>query len=85
MSSRIHPEPVGAEVSRTEIQALESQRLERERDLDEKLARVRERLSAIEGAQKAGRIWLGVVVSLFGIVVAAGVAIIVAILGSTPP
>jgi len=63
---------------------MESQRLERERDLDEKLSQVRERLSSLEGAQKTSRVWLPVTVSLFGIMVAAGVTITVAILSSLP-
>ena len=80
----IRPEPEVPVVSRTEIQAMESQRLERERNLDERLAQVRERESALEGAQKTSRVWLTVTVSLFGIMVAAGVTITVAILQSLP-
>ena len=79
---RIRPEPEVSVVSRAEIQAMESQRLERERDLDEKLSQVRERVSALEGAQKTSRVWLTVIVSLFGVIVAAGVTITVAILNS---
>lgn len=79
---QIRPEPEVAVVSRAEVQAMESQRLQRERDIDEKLAQVRERVSSLEGAQKTSRVWLTVIVSLFGIIVAAGVTITVAILGS---
>ena len=81
---QIRPEPEVSVVSRTEVQAMESQRLERERDLDEKLSQVRERVSSQEGAQKTSRVWLTVTVSLFGIMVAAGVTITVAILSSLP-
>lgn len=81
---QIRPEPEVSVVSRAEVQAMESQRLERERDLDEKLSQVRERVSSLEGAQKTSRVWLTVTVSLFGIMVAAGVTITVAILSSLP-
>ena len=81
---QIRPEPEVSVVSRAEIRAMESQRLERERDLDEKLSQVRERVSSLEGAQKTSRVWLTVTVSLFGIMVAAGVTITVAILSSLP-
>ena len=46
---RIRPEPEVSVVSRAEVQEMESQRLERERDLDEKLSQVRERVSSLEG------------------------------------
>ena len=81
---QIRPEPEVSVVSRTEVQAMESQRLERERDLDEKLSQVRERVSSQEGAQKTSRVWLTVTVSLFGITVAAGVTITFAILSLLP-
>ncbi len=68
------------DVSRAELQALESQRLERERDATESLAELRERVSKLEGSQTAGRIWIGVAVSLFGIVMTASTFIIVNLL-----
>ena len=80
---RIRPEPEVSVVSRVEIQAMESHRLERERDLDEKLTKVRERVSSLEGAQKSGRVWIAVVVSSFGILAAAGVAVTIALLQTT--
>lgn len=50
------------------------------RDLGEKLTQVRERVSALEGAQKDSRVWIGVIVSVLCAFIAAGISIAVALI-----